>query len=183
MNKKFEFKAIVQPVGNLHQRGINPLKNENGFALILVISVLAIMSLLGVMALNTATSETGISRNYRTSQIAFDSAQRAVEYAATNGNIYTSLGPASAAYDLDDNDGDGNDGDDTDEVNIKGGTNWGLSGTDNFVEYQMSSGLPPGSGSDPTYFEARYYIVNVTGGGPNNSLARVESQIGRIVPK
>ncbi len=183
MNNKFEFKDMLHSVDNLNRKGINPLKNENGFALILVISVLAIMSLLGAMALNTATSETGISRNYRTSQIAFDSAQRAVEYAATNGNIYTSFGPASVAYDLDDNDGDGNDGDDTDEVNIKGGTNWGLNGTNNFVEYQMSSGLPPGSGSDPTYFEARYYIVNVTGEGPNNSLARVESQIGRIVPK
>ncbi len=183
MNKKIESEDVIYSGCNLNQKRVNPLGNENGFALILVISVLAIMSLLGVMALNTATSETGISRNYRTSQIAFDSAQRAVEYAATNGNIYTSLGPASAAYDLDDNDGDGNDGDDTDEVNIKGGTNWGLEGTDNYVAYQMSSGLPPGSGSDPTYFAARYYIVNVTGGGPNNSLARVESQIGRIVPK
>ncbi len=135
------------------------------------------------MALNTATTEISISGNYRTAQIAFESAQRAVEYAATSGDIYTSLGPGSAPYDLDDNDGDGNDGDDTDEVNIRAGTDWGLAGTNNFVAFQMAGGLPPGSGSDPTYFEARYYIVNAAGAGPNNSVARVESQIGRIVPK
>lgn len=162
---------------------LKPLRNQEGFALVLAISMLAVLSVVGVMALNTSTTEIGISGNYRTAQTAFDSAQRALEYATTNGDIYTSLGPGSAPYDLDDNDGDGNDGDDTDEVNIRAGTDWGLAGTDNSVEFQMAAGLPPGSGSDPTYFEARYYIVDVTGEGPNNSLARIESQVGRIVPK
>lgn len=185
MNKKLELRGIFLSACNLSRRATSPLKNENGFALILALSMLAIMSLLVSMALNTANMETGISGNYRTAQLAFDSAQRAVEYASTKGDIYTSLGlgPGSAPYDLDDNDGDGNDGDDTDEVNIKGGTNWGLSGTDNYVAYQMAAAIPPGSGSDPTYFEAHYYIVNVTGAGPRNSLARVEAQVGRIVPK
>jgi hypothetical protein len=150
------------------------LKDERGFVLILAMAMLLIMSILGTMALNTATTETGISGNYRTAQIAFDSAQRAVEYASTNGNIYLNLGPGSAPYDLDNT---------TDQTLIAAGSNWGLSGTENFVEFQMAGGLPPGSGSDPTYFEARYYIVNASGEGPANSVAHLEAQIGRIVPK
>lgn len=150
------------------------LDNERGFVLILALVMLLIMSIIGTMSLNTATTETSITGNYRSAQTAFHSAQRAVEYAAANGNIYLSLGPGSAPYDLDNL---------TDQTNIAAGTDWGLSGTDNFVEFQMTGGLPPGTGSDPTYFEARYYIVNATGAGPGNSVASVETQIGRIVPK
>ncbi len=156
------------------RQALQPLNNERGFALILALSMLVIMSILGVMALNTATTETSISGNYRTAQMAFETAERAVEYASTRQTIYASLGPGSAPYDLDNT---------TDQTNIEAGTGFGLEGSDNYVEFQLTTNLPPGSGSDPTYFEARYYIVNVTGQGPNDSKKRIEAQYGRIVPK
>ena len=154
-----------------HNSFTKPLRNADGFALILAISMLAIMSILGVMALNTADTETGISGNYRTAHTAFVSAERALAYASFNGDILDNL--SAGSYDLN-----------ADDDDIEVGTGWGLD-TDvaNTIDFQMAGGLPPGSGSDPTYFEARYYIINVTGVGPNNSRARIESQIGRIVPK
>ena len=155
-----------------------PLKNSNGIALILAISMLAILSILGVMALNTADTETAISGNYRTSHMAFVTAERALAYASTNSQILDGL--SGGIYNL-------NDDDYSDTANIEAGTGWGLDDTvNNTVEFQMAGGLPPGSGSDPTYFEARYYVINVSGAdmtGTNNSKARIESQIGRIVPK
>jgi Tfp pilus assembly protein PilX len=151
------------------------LTNQKGFALVLSLLMLLIMSILGAMTMNSSVLESMVSGNYRTNQVAFDTAQRAVEYSATNGDIYTNLGPGSVAHDLDTNAADQN--------NINAGTGWGLAGTDNYVAYQLTTNLPPGSGSDPTYFEARYYIINVTGAGPDNARQRIEAQYGRIVPK
>lgn len=162
---------------------ITPLGNQRGIALILAISMLAIMSVLGAMALSTSSTEIGLSGNYRTNQLAFYSAQRAVEYAMTNGDIYNAIGTGSIDLET------GNH-----PTNIAGGTADGRGlflaasdtddgPTDNKVSYQFASSLPPGSGSDPTYFEARYYLINVTGEGPNNSIKAIEAQVGRIVPK
>ncbi|OEU69935.1 MAG: hypothetical protein BA864_12825 [Desulfuromonadales bacterium C00003093] len=162
---------------------LRPLNNQRGMALILAISMLAIMSILGAMALSTSSTEVGLSGNYKTTQLAFYSAQRALEYATTNGDIYASIG--TGVIDLETGDH---------PTNIIGGTAEGLgifeiSGDadegplDNKVTHLLTGNLPPGSGSDPTYFEARYYLINVTGEGPRNSIARIESQVGRIVPK
>lgn len=150
-----------------------PVRNQDGIALILAISMLAIMSVLGMMALSTTDTELNLSGNFRTSQMAFFSAQRAVEYAMTDGDIFNDIGAGSISL-----------GNDPHKTNIAAGTGFGID-TDatNTVTYQMTGMLPPGSGSDPTYFESRYYLIDVTGQGPNNSEARVETQIGRIVPK
>jgi len=152
----------------------DPLKNQGGVAMILAIAMLAILSILGMMALSTTDTELSLSGNFKTSQMAFYSAQRAVEYAMTNGEIFDSIGTGSVDLESGDH-----------PVNIAAGTGYGLdtAASNNTITYQMTGMLPPGSGSDPTYFEARYYLVDVTGEGPNNSHARVETQIGRIVPK
>lgn len=152
-----------------------PLSNQRGIALVLALSMLTIMSILGAMALSTSTVEVGLSGNYRTSQLAFYSAQRATEYAMTNGAIFATIGTGS----IDLNSGDH-------PTYIRGGTTESLglkTGVDNSISHQLTGALPPDTGSDPTYFEARYYLIDVTGEGPNNSVAHVESQIGRIVPK
>jgi hypothetical protein len=154
----------------------NSITNERGVALVLAMGMLTLMSIIGAMALSTSSTEIGLSGNYKTSQLAFYSAQRAVEYAMTNGDIYSTIGTDSIDLEA------GNH-----PANIAGGTDEAMGlvvdGQDNLVSFQAAGNLPPGSGSDPTYFEARYYLVNVTGQGPNNSVARVEAQIGRIVPK
>lgn len=160
-----------------------PVENERGIALVLAMGMLVIMSVIGVMSLSTSSTELGLSGNYKTSQLAFYSAQRAVEYSMTNGDIYSGIGTGDIDLETGDH-----------ATNIAGGTDEGMgiyqepgdtdeSAEDNKVNFLAAGGLPPGSGSDPTYFEARYYIVNVSGEGPRNSIARVETQIGRIVPK
>jgi Tfp pilus assembly protein PilX len=146
--------------------------------------ILALMSILGALALSTSTTEVGISGNYRASQQAFFAAERAVEYAITNEAIFDTI--ATGSVDLN-TDGSATPGDTRDDhlPNIVAGTV--SSGLDpaaaNQVVYLTSGALPPGTGSDPTYFQARYYVVSVTAQGPNNASARVESQVARIVPK
>jgi hypothetical protein len=51
------------------------------------------------------------------------------------------------------------------------------------VQFLNAGALPPGSGTDPTYFQSRYYAISVTGEGPNNSVSRIDAQVARVVPK
>lgn len=150
-----------------------PVGNERGVALILALSMLTILSLLGALALTTSTTERGISSNYKSSQEAFFAAQRAVEYAMGNSTIYTTIGKGTANLTG------------SHVTNIAAGTTH--SGLDtnatNSVSY-LSSGPPPeGSGTDPTYFESRYYVIQATGQGPNSASAKLESSVARTVPK
>jgi hypothetical protein len=155
----------------IFKTSFSSLENEKGVALVLALGVLVVMSLLGALILSATQTETGISGNYRTAQEAFHAADRAVEYAMVDQVIYNALTPTSAPFDLAAVAG-----------NIAAETvNSGL--TQGTVTFLTSGSLPPGTGSDPTYFQARYYIIDVTGQGPNNASARVEAEVSRIVPK
>ncbi len=55
--------------------------NEKGFALILTMSMLSVLSILGVMVLNTTDTELKITSNSRTNSDAVVAAEMAVEYA------------------------------------------------------------------------------------------------------
>jgi Tfp pilus assembly protein PilX len=159
--KKWEPSAVCRCLGN--QRGV---------ALVLALTMLAVMSILGALALSTSTSEIGISGNYRTAKEAFFAAERAVEYGYTNAEIFdrpTTAFPVALTGDY--------------ATHIAVGNSGLKSGEINQVDYLTSGALPPGTGSDPTIFQARYYIVTVTAQGPRNSTVRVESQVSRIVPK
>lgn len=184
-------KMIIKGLNScMESRQLNPflhscLQNERGIALVFTLLMLTLMSILGVLALSTATSEIGISSNFKTSQEAFYAAERGVEYAITNQNIYDRP-IADFPVNLSNNDT----AVDTDhEANIAVGTGYGRSGLQddgnavNQVEYIGSGPLPPGSGSDPTYFQSRFYAIDVTGQGPGNASVRVEAQVARIVPK
>lgn len=63
------------------------VRDQRGFALILAIAMLAILSILGVAALSTSTNEIQSAGTYRTSQEAFNAAERAVQYAMGNSAI------------------------------------------------------------------------------------------------
>lgn len=153
-----------------------PFRNDRGMALILVLSMLTIMSILGALALSTATTELDITSNMRSSRESFLAAERAVEYAAIAGNIYESIG-LGTAQDLT--------SDHADDIELDHGaykTGIDTSAT-NQVGYLTSGPLPPSAGSDATLFEMRYYRISVTGQGPKNTSTRVEAQVGRLVPK
>ncbi len=150
----------------------HPLRNERGTALVLALGVLVIMSVLGALVLSATQTESGISGNYRAAQQAFHAADRAVEYAMTDEAIYSVVSPSNPLFSLKELSA---------EKIADAGTKSGIS--DGEVLYLNSGSLPPGSGSDPTYFQSRYYIIDVTGQGPGNSSTRIEAQVSRIVPK
>lgn len=158
--------------------------NERGMALILVLSMLTIMSLLGVLALSTATTELNITGNMQSSREAFFAAERAVDYASIAGDIYETIGINTVDLNSDQ----------ADDIKVDHGSI--ASGLDttatNQVGYLTSGPLPPSSGSDATLFEMRYYRISVTSrvalagsdpGDPAISSARIEAQVGRLVPK
>lgn len=59
---------------------------EDGFALVLTMSMLLILSVLGILVLNATNTDLAITTNYRSAADAFGAAERAVEY-ATNPDI------------------------------------------------------------------------------------------------
>jgi len=71
------------------------LRNERGIALITVLVVLVLLCILGATVLSSSTSELRIVGNYRNLQEAFFAADAAVEFATTNGEIYTSIIPGT----------------------------------------------------------------------------------------
>jgi type IV pilus assembly protein PilX len=157
--------------------GVSILRNQEGTALILALVMLVVLSILGAMSLSTTDTEIDISSNYRNSKEAFFAAERAIEYASTNGDIYTSIGTGSVNLN--------NTG--TYASDVSEGSGPKTSGLDtnaaNQVTYLSTGPLPPGTGTDPTYFESRYYLINATGKGPRNSSTRIEAQVARVVPK
>ena len=158
-------------VGFLHC--LKVIGGQRGAALVIVMSLLVIMSLLGTFALNSTHTELNVASNYRASQQALYAAERAIEYAMASEDIYSTIGKGS--IDLDE----------THAVVIAADTpNSGLkSGEVCQISYLNSGSTPPGAGSDPTRFKARYYTITVTTEGPAGATARVEAQVARVVPR
>jgi len=162
-----------------------PLDNPRGGALILCLILLAVMSIIGISLLDSTDTELSITRNQRASAEAFSVADRAEQYATVAGPIYAVIG--TDFVDLTDRDPATQS---THETAVSAGLpDNNLLDSDtleaglNRVTFLRSGPLPPGSGSDPTYFETRYYSINLVAEGPSNSQARVDAQIGRVVAK
>lgn len=163
-----------------------PLANQRGTALVLALAMLALMTILGSLLISTTTTEVMISGNYQSSQQAFHAADRAMEYAqarvlgtADDIDLYAGTDPA-----------------DPTNTPHREFIQAGLSGLDtnpendpakNRARFAYSAPPPPGSGSDAALFQARYYIVSVTGanpvGAPNAARSDLTAQVGKIVPK
>jgi Tfp pilus assembly protein PilX len=90
------------------------MKDERGIALILTMSMLVILSLLGVLVMNATDTELRITSNYRSASDAFTTAEMATEYATrwvinektsvddlSADSDLTSVFPAGAALDAD----------------------------------------------------------------------------------
>jgi len=147
-----------------------PLNNQRGVVLLLVVSLLAIMSLLGFCVLDTADVELNIAGNNRARQQAFYTAERAMEYAATSASIYSTIG--TGTFSLDDSQA---------AIITANAADSRLMVGD--VRYLTAGPLPPNSGSDPTYFAARIYGINIVTEGPVSARVRIEAQVSRVIPK
>lgn len=149
------------------------LRQERGFALILALAMLALLSILGAMVLTTSRTEVGISGNFRTAQQAFFAADRAVEYAMGNAAVVSSVA-------------DVNLNDDPHAGNLAfGGTRLDPDAT-NFVRNLGPDELPDKLADrfGREKFGGNYYVISVTGNGPNGrSTTRIEAQQVRIFQK
>ena len=163
---------------------MNIIKNEKGVALVLAMIMIVLMSILGAFALSTSTTEIAISGNYRNSQDAFYAADSAVEYAATNGAIYTAIGTSTTPQDLNLS---------PYKENLSIDNNGRVSSLVDTANVSTVTYLGDGGGSLPAGFiydadvgggyKANYFLITVTTTGPSGSQANIETQIAKLVPK
>jgi hypothetical protein len=175
--------------------------NERGIALIIVLMTLLLLSILGVTMLASSTSELKIAGNYRNTEVAFYTAEAALDFAYTFGDIYTSIIPgtttswpvAGQGKWLDEDDfhaGDPNDANNN-YNRIKIASPSGAKyDADVKVDFVSTGNLPVGTGTQEdaglgqgTGFRANNFALDVIAYGPNNAQAAVESQVAKIVPQ
>ncbi len=154
------------------------INDQRGAALVLVLTMLAVLMILCVFALNNSTLEIKIANNDRASRQALYAADRGLFYALDNlgdgVNLNEDTAPSGNSY--------------AEDIRIDQSA-LDIDRTNGATA--LGTGPPPaGSGMDATTaggFEALYYAVEAHGrfpdGAPNPSRAGVEMQVGRIVPK
>lgn len=156
-----------------------PVSNERGIALVIAISLLAVMSILGAMLITASTSEIKLSGNYRNNREAFYAAERGLAYAMqeitdndfTVNNTTIDLSADAAAIDA---------------VRIG---NAGMSTTPgaSTVTFIGTTDPPAEFRSDASSFETRNFIVTTSGVAPlnatNPSRIVVSAHVSRLVPK
>lgn len=151
-------------------RVLRPLSNERGVALLLALAMLAIMTVIGVFALDTSTTEVQISGNYRTSQEAFFAADRAVMFGL--GHARFPMNPVDPSKNILNMSGLSVNGTTANAIVAAGSGSSSLkSGTIECV-YEGTE-MAGGSGGES---KVGYYLINATVSGPNGSEARVEAQ-------
>ncbi len=151
------------------------LGNERGMVLILAIVMLMLLTILGILSISTSTSELHIAGNDRNNNTAFYTADAANDYGQINESIYTALTGTATSWPQT---GTGN-GTNQDYNSVTVGNQK----ADVKVQFVSRGQLPPGSGDDPELFQAYYYVVSVSGVGPNKTKVQLESQVARIGPK
>jgi hypothetical protein len=166
--------------------GATVRRGERGAALIIAITLLAIMALLGITLLSVSSSELQLSGNYRNQQEAFYAADRAVEYAfeyITIGggtvDLYADTDPVDGVTLHRDRVAVGNSG-------LEAPT--ASSPPDQNTVVFIGEGPPPvGIGSDANLFKSRNYVITVAAASPvgaaNPARAVVRSQVAKIVAK
>lgn len=146
--------------------------DESGIALVMVLMFMMIMSILATVMYTTTSTEVKVARNFSWRQNAFYAAERGLEYAQADTDIYNIVGTSSAVQSFP-----------MTGVDLSLGT--GITGSDasGTVEFLASGNPPIGSGNDITKFKGLYYVINSYGEGVSNSEVHLETSISRIVPK
>jgi hypothetical protein len=172
------------------------LRSEEGFALVLTMSMLIVLSLLGILVLNLTNTDLAITNNYRSAADAFGAAERAVEY-ATNPDILFETGDTHLALVQEGSDDFVTDADETvagatvadrfsDLQDTARGTELVKSEDEdvNVVNNLGPSDLPAALRSKfGDEFAGNFYRINVEAQARNNSRARIETSKVRIFKK
>ena len=143
--------------------------NQRGFVLILTMVMLAILSILGVMVLNTTDTELNITTNYQMNSDAFRVAELGIEYAKQKV-VDEREDIADGSYILFDTADGGND----DDLNglLPDGIELEASGRNEIIHY---TGLAPSSMASQTSTDAYqkniYRTSNAAGAGTEGAAA------------
>lgn len=172
------------------------LRSEHGFALVLTMSMLLVLSVLGILVLNLTNTDLAITSNYRSAADAFGAAERAVEY-ATNPDILFEIGDTHLALVQEGSEDFVTDADETvagttvadrfaDLQDTATGTELVKSEDEdvNVVNNLGPSELPAALRSKfGDEFAGNFYRINVEAQARNNSRARIETSKVRIFKK
>jgi len=178
------------------------LDNQDGIVLVIVLITMLLLTLLGATLMDSTTSELRIAGNASSNQIAFYSADAALNFAESFDQIYTSLSNSSPAWPAP---GQGVLYNSASSPALGATTNATIdrnfnaivlpNGVTALVKVQkLSTGnLPPGYGtqessslSGTSSFVANYFVVTATVKPPINTpgaSVSVESQIAKVVPQ
>ena len=144
--------------------------DERGFAIIVALIMLAVITVMGIAATRTSETETRIAVNERLYNIAFYAAEAGTAFVAESPSFYGSdnitVG-GSLSFP--------NDADPTESYALS--TSQSFNGE---VEYLGSSTPPGGSGYDAEKFKAHRYQMTCSGYGPLNSISQLEIGFYRI---
>ena len=144
--------------------------NQNGFAIITVILVLALITLSGFMVIQTTNNELEIATNDQINKISFYAAEAARTYVIFNDDLHNSQNmetgnPVSFPADpfvIQPIDAD---------------SNQSFNGT---VEYLESAVPPRGLGYKAMKYQAHRYRMICNGYGPRDSQTRIEAGFFRV---
>jgi hypothetical protein len=146
--------------------------NQNGIAIVIVLMVLALITLAGVMATRTSTTELEVATSDQIYKISFYASEAARGYVSLNSGLYSSanIEPGNPVSFPDA-------GDPTVKQLLDAASNQSFNGQ---VQYLSSSTPPRGSGFQVGKFKAHVYQMNCFGYGPRESETEVEAGFYRI---
>ena len=151
---------------------ISICENQNGTAIIIVLMVLALITLAGVMATRTSTTELQIATYDQIYKISFYASEAARGYVSLNTDLYSSANiepgnPVSFP----------NAGDPTVKQLLDADSSQSFNGQ---VEYLSSATPPRGTGFQVGKYKAHVYQMSCVGHGPRDSETEVEAGFYRI---
>jgi len=147
-----------------------PLKNQRGSMIAVVIMILALLTLIGTVAITTSNTELQTASSEQIFKLAFFSAETGITYVEQNPDLYHEQNiTAGASLSFPDT------VDDTIKHNL--GSLQSFNGT---VEYLDSSSPPRGSGYEVGTYTAHNYRIISDGFGPRNSAIQIEAGFYRI---
>ena len=154
------------------QRIVSNFNNQKGFAIVVVLSVLALITLVGIMATRTTSTELEIATSDEIYKISFYAAEAARAYVLHNNDLYGSanISPGTPL-------GFPDDSDDAVTQALKEGSVQYFNGK---VEYLSASTPPRGTGFQVGKFKAHIYQMTCTGYGPRDSETTIDAGFYRI---
>jgi len=168
MNREQYTAGIQRIEGTMKQERESILKDERGIALIVAMVMLLLLTMIGIFALNTSSTELHIVGNYRNTEAAFFAADAGVAFGQTSATIYDSMVLAPPLP----------------VTTWNGSMSIGVNSADVGVIWVASSSIVPAkiaAVTDPDAVKViNHFVGTVTGHGPNNAAVTIESEFVRL---